>query len=64
VSVGTRIVLSTICVFNALILVVVGFLAWFFVDGSGAPIVAALSWLAALTLVMLSRILRRGPEYE
>ena len=62
-SVHTRIVLGTLCVFNALILIVLGFASLRFVDGVAGPIVAGCFWLAAGGLLGLSRRLRKGTEW-
>jgi hypothetical protein len=64
VSTRARIVLEALCVFNALILTAVGFLAVFFVDGVDGPIVAAAFWLGAGGLAVVSRRLRRGTGWS
>ena len=62
-SVQMRIALGTICVFNALILVVLGGAALFFVDGRAAPLIACAFWFGAGLLLGLARHLRRGTEW-
>jgi hypothetical protein len=64
VSTRARIVLEALCVFNALILTTLGFLAVFFVDGMNGPIVAAAFWLGAGGLAATSRRLRRGTGWN
>jgi hypothetical protein len=58
-----RIVLGTLCMFNALILVVLGFAAFFFVSGRAAPLLAAAFWVASGLLLGLARHLRKGTEW-
>ena len=62
-SVQMRIVLGTLCMFNALILVVLGFGALFFVNGDAAPLLGAAFWVAAGLLLGLARHLRKGTEW-
>ena len=58
-----RIALGTLCIFNAMILVVLGFAALFFVDGRAAGVLGAGFWVAAGTLSALARRLRSGTEW-
>jgi hypothetical protein len=58
-----RIALGTICVFNALILLALGFAALFFVNGRAAALLACVFWFAAGLLVGLARHLRKGTEW-
>jgi hypothetical protein len=62
-SVQTRIVLATVSTFNAFLLGLLGLIALRFVDGVAAPAGAATLWLGALTLVAISRRLRRPVEW-
>jgi hypothetical protein len=62
-SVRTRIVLGTLCTFNALLLVVIGAIALGFVDGRAGPVGAASFWTAAASLLLLARRLRRDSEW-
>jgi hypothetical protein len=63
VSVQMRIALGTLCIFNAMILVVLGGAALWFVNGSAAPFLASALWLAAGMLLGLARHLRKGTEW-
>ena len=63
-SVSTRIVLATLCVFNAFTLTALGAGAVFVVNGAAGPIIASCFWLAAIVLFGLSRRLRRGTEWN
>jgi len=56
-------VLSTLCVFNAITIAALGFIAVMYVDGIAGPLSAAGLWLAAGTLVWISRRLRRAVEW-
>jgi hypothetical protein len=58
-----RIALGTLCMFNAMIVVVLGFAALFFVNGGAAPLLAGAFWLAAGFLVGVARHLRKGTEW-
>ena len=62
-SVQMRIALGTLCVFNAIILVVIGGVALFFVNGRAAPLLACAFWFGAGLLLGLSRHLRKGTEW-
>jgi cytochrome c biogenesis protein CcdA len=64
VSVQTRIVLGTLCVFNAFILIVLGVGAAFVVNGAAAPIIAASFLGLAGLLLAVSRRLRKGTEWN
>ena len=63
-SVQMRIALGTLCVFNALIVVALGFAALFFVNGGAAPLLAGGFWIAAGLLFGLARHLRKGTEWN
>ena len=62
-SVQMRIALGTLCVFNAIILVAVGGVALFFVNGRAAPLLACACWFGAGLLLGISRHLRKGTEW-
>jgi len=57
-SVRSRIVLGTLCTFNALILCVLGGVSFRYVDGHAGSIGAVLFWTAAASLFVLARHLR------
>jgi hypothetical protein len=63
VSAYTRIVLATLCVFNAFTLTALGAGAVFVIDGTARLIVAGCFWSAAIVLFGLSRRLRKGTEW-
>jgi hypothetical protein len=63
VSVQMRIALGTLCIFNAVILVVLGGAAFLFVNGGAAPLLGAAFWLAPGMLLSLARHLRKGTEW-
>jgi len=63
-SVQTKIVLSTLCVFNGITLAILGCISLLFVDGTSALALAVAFWSAAGVLFLLSRRLSRGPEWE
>ena len=63
-SVRARIVLSTLCVFNAIILTLLGTGSLVFVDGPSRYALAAAMWIAAILLLTLSHGLRRGTEWR
>ena len=63
-SVQTRIVLGTLSLFNALLLVILGFGSLTFVNGSPGPLLAGCFWLFAGSLLGLARWLRRGTEWR
>jgi hypothetical protein len=63
VSVQMRIALGTLCVFNAVIIIVLGVAALFFVNGRAAPLLACAFWFAAGLLLGLARHLRKGTEW-
>ena len=62
-SVRTRIALGTLCSFNAITLVVIGFVSLLFVDGASGPVGAALFWLGGGALLALARRLRRETDW-
>ena len=62
-SVRARLVLSTLCVFNSIILLLLGTGSLVFVDGRSRYAVAAAMWIAAIVLVTLSHRLRRGADW-
>jgi hypothetical protein len=63
-SVQTRLVLSTICVFNAIILTALGMGSAVYIDGALRFVVGAGMWVAAAILLRISRWLRRGVEWR
>jgi hypothetical protein len=63
VSIRTRLVLSTLCVFNAIILLLLGAGSLSFVDGRTRFALATTMWLAAIVLLALSHGLRRGTDW-
>jgi hypothetical protein len=63
VSVRARLVLSTLCVFNAIILAILGIGSLVFVDGGTRYVLAAAMGIGAILLVALSRGLRRGADW-
>jgi hypothetical protein len=63
VSVRTRIVLGTLCTWNAALLIALGFIALRYVDGVAGPIGAALFWVSAWSLFALARRLRRATDW-
>jgi len=64
VSVQTRLVLATLCVFNACTLVLVALLGAVFVDGWARFAAAAVPGLAAAGLFVLARRLRDPVEWR
>jgi hypothetical protein len=62
--VQTRIVLATLCVFNAVILALLGFGSIVFVDGAERFLLSAVLWVASALLFRLARRLRRGTEWR
>ena len=63
-SIASRIVLGTLAFFNALIFVVLGATAMWFVNGAAGPILGGCFWLFAGMLFGLARWLRRGTEWR
>lgn len=63
-SVRTRLVLGTLCVFNAISLMALGFGSVFFVNGTAGPLVAGCLWFAAGALISTGRRLRKGTEWN
>ena len=57
-SVRARIVLGTLCTFNAAVLVALGVIAFRFVDGRAGKVGALLFGASATVLVVLARRLR------
>jgi hypothetical protein len=57
-------VLSTLCVFNAIFLAALGVGSVMYVDGALRYVVAAGMWIVAVTLLRISRRLRRGVEWR
>ncbi len=64
VTVQTRVVLATLCVFNGIILTIIGVGAVVFVDGSVRLGVAGSMWLIAVGLFILARRLRKEVEWR
>ena len=62
-SVRARLVLSTLCVFNAILLLLLGAGSLAFVDGRTRFLLAAAMWIAAIVLLTLSHGLRRGTDW-
>ena len=62
-SVRARLVLSTLCVFNAIILLILGTGSLVFVDGGTRYALAAAMWITAIILLSLSHGLRRGTDW-
>ena len=63
-SVGQgSLVLSTLCVFNTIILLLLGAGSLVFVDGRTSLHLAAALWIAAILLFTLSHGLRRGADW-
>jgi hypothetical protein len=64
VSVQTRLVLATLCVFNGVVLLVLGIGSAVFVDGTVRLGLAGALWVAAACLFVLARRLRDGVEWR
>jgi hypothetical protein len=64
VSVQTRLVLATLCVFNGVVLIALGFGSAVFVDGAVRLALAGALWVAAVCLFVLARRLRQGVEWR
>jgi len=64
VSVQTRLVLATLCVFNGVLLAALGVGSAVFVDGAARLVVATAMWVAAGALFVLARRLRDGVEWR
>ncbi len=64
VSVQTRLVLATLCVFNGVVLIALGIGSAVFVDGAVRLGVAGALWAAAACLFVLARRLRQGVEWR
>jgi len=64
VSVQTRLVLGTLCVFNGIVLAVLAIASLVFVDGVMRFVGGAGLGLAAVALFGLARRLRRGVEWR
>jgi hypothetical protein len=64
VSVQARLVLATLCVFNGVILCVVGLGSVLFVDGGIRLVVAAALWSGAGGLFVVARRLRSEVEWR
>jgi hypothetical protein len=63
-STQTRLVLATLCVFNAASLTLLGIGSLAFVDGAARVILAALLWIAAAGLAMVAHRLRNDVEWR
>jgi hypothetical protein len=63
-SVQTRIVLGTLSIFNAVVLLTLGMLSVFCVNGPAGPVLAGSLWFFAGALFALSRWLRNGTEWR
>jgi hypothetical protein len=64
VTVQTRLVLATLCVFNGVILTALGLGSALFVDGLGRLGLAAAMWVTAVFLFGLARRLRQDVEWH
>jgi hypothetical protein len=64
VSVQTRLVLATLCVFNGVMLVALGAGSVVFVDGAARFGLAGAMWAAAGALFVVARRLRQGVEWR
>lgn len=60
----TRLVLATLCVFNACMLTLLGIGSLAFVDGLARVIVASVLWIAAATLAVIAHRLRNDVEWR
>ena len=56
--------LGTLCVFNGVLLAVVGLMSFVYVDGTSGKVLAAGFWFSAGVLFGLSRRLRRSTEWD
>ena len=63
-SVQTRLILATLCVFNGVLLLGLGVVAAVFVDGPMRVVAAAAFWIGSGSLFVLSRRLREGTEWR
>jgi hypothetical protein len=57
-------VLETLAVANGLLVIAVGLIALFFVDGSSGPVLAVGCWIAAGVLFAIAARLRAGAGFE
>lgn len=64
VSVQTRLVLATLCVFNGVVLIALGIGSAVYVDGAVRLGLAGALWVAAACLFVLARRLRQGVEWR
>jgi hypothetical protein len=64
VSVQTRLVLATLCVFNGVVLIALGIGSAVYVDGAVRLGFAGALWVAAACLFVLARRLRQGVEWR
>jgi hypothetical protein len=64
VSVQTRLVLATLCVFNGVVLILLGIGSAVFVDGTVRLGLAGALCVAAACLFVLARRLRHGVEWR
>jgi hypothetical protein len=64
VSVQTRLVLATLCVFNGATLLLLGLASAVFVDGRWRAVLTVLFWVLAVGLFVVARRLRRGVEWD
>ena len=60
----TRVVLASLCVFNGVMLTLIGIGALAFVDGTVRLAVTGCAWLAAVGLFALARRLREDVEWR
>jgi D-arabinose 1-dehydrogenase-like Zn-dependent alcohol dehydrogenase len=64
VSVQTRLVLATLCVFNGVVLAALGIGSVIFVDGIAGLGLAGVMWAGAAALLVLARRLRHDVEWR
>jgi len=64
VTVQTRLVLATLCVFNGVILSALGLGSALFVDGEVRLALAGALWIASVFLFVLARRLRHDVEWR
>ena len=62
-SIRARLVLSTLCVFNAILLLLLGAGSLAFVDGRPRFVLAAAMLIGATVLLTLAHGLRRGTDW-
>jgi hypothetical protein len=63
-SLRARLVVQSLCVWNAFVLAVVGLVFLLFADRPAGPIVAVACWVAAYGLVRIGRWAARGTGWN